>query len=343
MADKMVIRLVGETFEEGRIPVHLLTKVLNSVQTAIFAIGEFEQNDEGSLREGGPVPKKVKSEYTLELVETVKGSFVAALDLPEHVDDEVQTRAFDLFEDVMTAVGEEDTERLVRILPDRGVRNRILKSVVQMIPLGDDYTISFKKESSSYTPPITDKVKQSMNRLLSKPNEAVREVVGRIVELKIIGDSYIGVYHNSKIIKCTSADLENMAYQSIGKDVILKGEAILNDAGEIKELVSVSDVFIAEPGTLPVEEFVYGDSVFSMADGFSVELDYVHEYWTISHEELGIYVSESKFSDAIEACYAEIEFLYEDYVQAPDAELTTDAKQLKAKVERYVESVVAVK
>ncbi|MBB4823667.1 hypothetical protein HNO89_000887 [Sporosarcina luteola] len=342
MADNLKVKLEGESLVNGRIPVDVLAKVLKSVQSAIYAIGEYEQSGGSSIRQRGPVPKKIRDLYTLELINTAKGSFTAELDLPAVVQDMTQTKTFSLFYRAMTAVSSSNHEQMVAILPDRTLRDRFAKSVLEMLPLNDEYTITFAQGSNNYSTPLSASAKPDIKRLLSKPLEEVREVVGKIVELKILGDSYIGVYQNSKIIKCSSPDIENEAFQSIGKEAILRGEALLNQDGTIKELVTVQDVFIADPGKLPIESFIRNGYQYKMCEGFFVELDYINEYWGIEHEDLGIFISESRLNDAVEALYVEIEFLVNEYMKATDEELTIDAIELKNMLGNYVESVVAM-
>lgn len=342
MTDKLKIKLDGKSLEHGRIPVNLLTKILCSTQTALFALGEYEQFEASSLRQRGPVPKQVKDMYTLELIGTQRGSFIAELDLPQYVTSTDQTKIFNLFYEAIAAVGSGDQQRVTMLIPDSSTRSRFAKSVVDMIPPNNEYTLSFSQGNNEFTPPISSTRKADVRRLLSRPTEAIREVIGKVVELKILGDSYIGVFQNSKIIRCISPDIENEAFQSIGKEVILKGEAVINDDGTIRELVSVHEVFVAEPGKLGIDQFIYNGYAYELYEGFAVELDFIEEYWTIEENELGILISEPTLCEAMDALYAEIEFLYAEYAKAPDEELTKDAIELRDKLKRVIESVVAI-
>ncbi|WP_438316140.1 hypothetical protein [Sporosarcina sp. FA9] len=340
MSDRLTIKLEGDDFEKGRIPVAVLNKVLKAAQATIFTIGEYKSSDGSSSRERGPFPRKVQESYTLELVATSKGSFVMDLDLPQGVSPEIQKSTFQIFHEVIQHISDEETKKIIKLIPDQRTMNRVLKSIKEMLPRQDDYKVFVKGNSKGFTAPVSTKQLKSVDRMLSKPKEEVRELIGKIVELKIHGDSYVGIYNGSRVIRCISLEIENEIFQSIGKEVLIKGEAVLTNANEIQELVSIDEVTIADPGKWLINEFHYHQKQYEMMDGFYVELDYVDGYWTIEHEELGLYISEPTLREVLSACYLGLSYLWEEYAVSPDEELTIDAIELKKCVIRYIERVV---
>lgn len=338
--NQLIIKVDGNSVDAGRIPVSVLEKVLRGAQQAIFILGEQQLSEGALMRERGPVPKKVKEEFTLELVDTSTGSFVMNLDLPTTTPKALQQKAFGTFHSIIDLLGDDKPKEIRKLIDNPQVLQRILKSIKEMLPKQDEYGLIIKGNQTTFTNRISTKEIKVVERLLGKPLEEARELIGKIVEIKIHGESYIGVFNGSRIIRCFTQDIESEVFQMIGKEVLLKGEAVLTNTNDIQELTTIDEVIVADPGKWFISNFQYVQKTYEMVDSFNVELDYIEGYWTITHVPLGLYISELTLREVIEACYLELSFLWEEYVLSDDSDLTKDAIELKKCIPRYIEKVV---
>lgn len=78
-----------------------------------------------------------------------------------------------------------------------------------------------------------------------------------------------------KIIKCHfTEELDLEVIESIGKDVRITGQALINDKQEISSVRNVTDIRQIEPGTWSFEKIRWQNRIFKFNETVSVKIDF---------------------------------------------------------------------
>ena len=335
------LKIKGEKVQKGRIPLNVFQKILSGIQTAIYQVGEYHYT-KSATRERGRYPKDVIEQCTLELVSIDKGSFIANLELPS----ETQPSLF-------PTLGEQSLETFIHFLDNLSTENdtsfedikekstvqKILRTMQDILPRTDEYSLQISS-TNKYIPSLSFKTAKKIDKLLREPNIFERELIGQIVEMRIVEDRYFGLLNKERIIRCYfSEDLENEVIESIGKDVRITGEALVNENDKIVSLRKVTDIRVIETGFWTVEKIRWQNKIYKLMESLTLDIDYKQNYWILKCNELDIEELDERFENVLNAFYEDFSMLWEEYALENDDNLSIDAVELKNKILNLVERV----
>lgn len=337
------VKFTGNKIGEGRIPLNVLHKVLQGVQTAIYQIGEYHQASTTVTRDRGRYPKDVIEQCTLELTSIDKGSFIANLELPYHEQPELLTT---LGENALSSLVNllegltGDEESIYKEIKDRKTVQKVLRTFHDVLPKSNDYSLELSSSKKAISP-LSYKMSAKIERLLYTPTITERELFGQIVEMKIVENRYFGILTNERIIKCYfSEELDSEVIGSIGKDVRITGEALVNEQNHITSIRNTTDIRLIEPGAWSFDQIRQENRIFIFKDGFSVHIDVEDTLWKLENDDLDIVIFDEKFEDALKFFYDEFSMLWDEYALEDDSNLSEDAKKLKTTIHSLVERVL---
>jgi hypothetical protein len=336
------VKFTGKKIGEGRIPLNLLYKVLEGLQAAVYQIGEYHHSSIVT-RDRGRYPKDVIEQCTLELTSIDKGSFIANLELPHQEQTELLPT---LGENSLTSLVNlldglaEKEESIYQDIKDKKTVQKVLRTFHEVMPKSNDYSLELSSPKKIISP-LTYKMTTKIERLLYTPTIFERELIGQIVEMKIVENRYFGILIREKIIRCHfPEEMDSEVIESIGKDVRITGEALVNEHGNVTSIRKVTDIRLIEPGTWSLEKIRWKNRIFTFSDGFSLDVDIEDDLWKLENKDLDIVVFDESFEEALNIFYEEFSMLWDEYALEEESSLSEDARGLKDTIQGMVERVL---
>lgn len=327
---------------EARVPAALVAQVLESLQLALYQVGEYLLGRGG--KERGAYSSEVVERCRLEIARAGSGSFSTELMLagprqlglrPISEEEDLGGRSIDRLMSSLVAIKERDFEGFSRLLVDPTVRRRILHYVSGMtasrtepfvVELGD---MAHTRVRLDYT------VRQTVAMWAEeKPTHEVT-VEGQLVELQIVPKLHFRVrcVDEDRVIDADFDEgLEPALIANMGRMVRVRGRARLDRRGRVQRLTHVTHVEGVDIEYLSLQtvksetrqlRFVRPlQALKTVEDGLIV----------IRVPELGVHEYGDTLEDALQAVNDEILFLWDEYAQAPNEALTLDAVRLKERL-----------
>lgn len=333
------LRFDGPAVQRGKITVDVLIQTLKNLQDAVYQLGRFHL-EKGVIGSRGRIPQRVKDTCTLQLTGTNQGSFVADLELNEN------TEQLSLFNDEKD-LGEKSLETLSAIMinfndgkghevrsliPDVLTRNRTLRFIRNMIPeksAGYSVYISFDDEK---TAPLTPDFFGDIDELLLESvEESQVTLVGRVVEIQVEPTRWFHIsLSGGRRIKCYfEQDLDAALFQAIDQLIEIRGTAQRDGRGQLQSINRVYDVKIIDLDPLSFDQILGKDRVFILKEHLHAVLSYEDGLFFIENERFNILGYGPTREQAVQDFQRYFEFLWHEYAEADDQELTPDAKKLK--------------
>lgn len=326
---------------EGRVPVSFVAQALQSLQLALYQVGEYLLGRGG--KERGAYSSEVTEQCRLEIGEVAAGSFRGQLLLTRRrqmplmtaVGEELGGRAVDVLMTSLKAIEERDFEEFSRQLVDPTVRRRLLQYVSGMLASPAEPFVIELEDGRARTVRLDRNVRQTVATWTEyKPTQEVT-VEGQLVELRIVPRLHFRVrsVDDDRLIEADFEEgLEPALIAYMGRMVRVRGVARLDRQGRVQRLTDVAHVEPVDIDYLPVHEarsdqrrlrFIRPlQALKTKEDGLVV----------IRIPELGVHEYGETVEEALQALNDELLFLWEEYAQAPDETLTLDAMRLKERL-----------
>lgn len=342
------LRIVSIDSPDLHIPFSLLEKMLRFIQQALFHAGDYQAG--WRPRKKGPFPKEVLEQCELFVTGFTLGSLHVNASLPEPdplllPEEDLGTKALHTMGAALYAVSNDDEAGLATAIADRTHRTRFLKAVEGAMPdEAAPYGLNLLIAHSASPVYLRPKTRQTILRLIH-PEEARaedRKIVGELVLLKISGGRNLGIkLDDGRVIVCHfTPDQENfITQQVVGSVVEVTGRASLAADGVIQTIDDVYDVVPVDFRPLRIKVITVGSRRFHLKKPISVELDFQDSVWSYEYLPLGIITCSPSRSEALSQFWEEFEFIWEEYAQERDENLTLDAQELKRHLLELVESV----
>lgn len=355
MADQdrtLELHIVSIDASDLHIPFSLLEKTLRFIQQALFHAGDYQAGRRP--RKKGPFPKEVTEQCELFLTGFSLGSLQVNAALPEpdpllFPKDDLGTKALHTMELALQAVAGNDETGLAAAFADRTHRTRFLKAIEGAVPdEAAPYGLSLRVARAASPVYLHPKTRQTILRLIH-PEEARaedRNIVGELVLLKISGGRNLGIrLDDGRVIVChfTHDQEDFITQQVVGSVVEVTGRASLAADGAIHTIDDVYDVVPVDFRPLRIKVITVRSRKFHLKKPISVEVDYQDSVWSYEYLPLGIMTYSPSRREALSQFREEFEFIWEEYAQESDENLTIDAQQLKRCLLDLVESITESK
>ncbi|WP_240374127.1 hypothetical protein [Bacillus piscicola] len=324
------VKFAGAKVKTGRVPLPLLNSVTQSIQNAVFRLGEYYL-EEAKVRRSGPVPKKVREACTLELVGTEKGSFMATLDLQDETM-EVGKESLQSFHQITHEVKENPKRGIAANIKDPSVRFRVLQYFSEIAHETSEYTVMLGHDDQYFS---LDKavLKEAMDEY-EQPTDQEVELVGKVIKLESRPLWSFVVDADEGNIKCQLLDDSRTEeiLKAFDQEVIVKGEGEFTDDGQLKNLSFVKEFRVVQPGVHSIDLLTIDGRRFRMNEDVRVSIDFEDNHWHLTFEPLNIFLTDTTIKNLYKAFKEEIAFLWDEYAMEDDRYLTADAQELKEKL-----------
>jgi len=303
----ITIKLASKDTKNGKIPVSIFVKTVNSIQKTMYALGTVRLK--GEPASPGRKPSIIEKECELFLLKAEPGSLLAQLALPDKEPDlAVGVPSFGEcvlqdFEKIMYSFSEKNPEVFKRIVPDTKCRKQIYNNLVSLLPSEeDDYEFYFS----------FDKSKPLRKAYRPSSEEAVK---------------YIDDVEN---------DVENS--DDLEKLMIVAWGIVDKDTGELREIKQIIEYDILDDVIRPyrASEISYGNRKLLLSYEIACPVIKEEGYYIVQYEPLGIQAYAKSREEAINEFKEEFMMIWDIYGNESDDNLTQDAIQLKKRIKGLV-------
>lgn len=343
------VRLVGPLVEDGRIPLRLLAAKVDATQALLFNVAT-------SIRGGGRRGKwrsEVLEACELYLVDTQKQSFGFHAELPTPVRLPLPQMGFDLglqsldrLNDTIEALADGDEASLQSYYPDQALRERVLASVLPVLPTdGDDYVIEFgvgRKARRELNPSHRSVVQRLLREHeVPYPDDSVVELTGVLYLIEVeTGQRQLGLLVNNRKISCfLPPALEPLARDLVpGSLVEVRGRATFRN-GQVENIEEVYDALPVRTEPLHWKRLVVGGQTFHFHNPIVIDVKFENGLLVHEYAPLGIVAYAKSRRESLDYFRSEFLVLWEEFGLADDSELTRDAIELKGRLRSLVAGV----
>lgn len=330
----------GITSIRHQIPASVLTKTLEGLQRSIHLLAmqsegiEVRQKDRISIRIENKYPVLCSPPQTgsLEMTATLgdKSSDIFALDDCHTVSD--------LFKDVCKYIQENASNNLVRLIPDKIRRSRLLDAMLLMIPKAETGINLFLIDHTGTQFLSSERLSQGIRllKVSSRESNALQTITGRLIKIHFDEKKITLLYPPTKTeLDCFYNDeAESLLLENPRNHIQVTGEVILDKNGHPKRLVKVDDIHELDLSPFSISKFIYSNKeiFFHKPLELTPQLDETEQIILIEYPEYSINIAGYTREDIKDSIENELEIIWRNYALEDDINLTIDAQTLKRKI-----------
>lgn len=345
---QLLIRICGNSEDSKSIPLMLLSNVLKGVQQTFYYFGLSEARYEVKSKIGR-IPSEIQRSCELRKKLVQDGSYEMIVEVAKPGGQltvhDIGLGARDHFLNFIHLISNEfEMEALRDIVADSILRRTILRSVESYCPkLGDNWGVEFGPSLGQITATLSPSVSENILKILIEPEVGYRVITGELIRVHL-DENKLSLYYKptSKRLDCIyDPELESFIIDNLRGLIQIRGKVQLNENGEpdqIMESYAVTEIN-TEPLKL-LQASARGITIyFSKPLEFEFSFDELEQEACLKNEELNIYAIGVTREEAIKELEEDIVWLWEEYVKAPDSELTGDAREFKSKLSQLFKEV----
>lgn len=319
------------------VPASVLVHILENAQRALELIGVQIEGRE--IRERARVSAATAQRFQLLCHVPVVGSYAMPVTVGSGADlisFQMAEQATNVFKNVMTYVSSRDAVGLSETIPDRRIRRRVLESVKGMAPRSDaGWTLDIQDNSDAVFAHFDLETIPFVEETLvpAAQREAARVVTGELNSIDFAARK-VSIFYppTSKMLECLYEEaVEDLLYEKRRDYIQVTGRVVLDDQGEPKQIIDVTDIRDLDTSPLTVTGIKKGQ--FSLTAKLpltlDVEMDETKQLLISEHPALGICVFAPTREGLLLELQDQLEMLWVEYALAPDEILDEPAKQMK--------------
>jgi hypothetical protein len=328
------------------IPVDLIGNYLIKMQNLMYHCGEYIS--EKPFRARGHPSKDVVKRCRL----LMKGADISSFDQTLVLGDE-QTVLFGnqlgvdsiklcttLFDSLLSNNPETISKIVHESVTMNRYRNRILKDMDNLIPRKyEGIDLEFQSEELAQPIEIGYENKHSISKLIRNTKNEDISIVGILSEMRVTqGPKRIELTGpEGKIkIKYTRDVMETLIdLMNRGQPVNIKGIAKIREDDTIELLEKIKD--ISEIKFIERHRIVSDNLDIKLAIPLKLELKYSDDNWLMKNDQLGIFSQCKDYNECLKEAELEFSFIYNEYKDSKDQELTGDGKDLRNLLRKMTE------
>jgi hypothetical protein len=342
------LRLEGNSIDKGVVSFKLLAGILSGVQDTFHYIGMAEAGR--TIRTRARAPVEIQRACELRRIVEQPGSYEVVAEvapplqpvlLPAY---DLGRQALEKYLQLVDVVARPDRgQRLVELFPDSTYRRRILRSLETYCPKeGDEWrlTVTGNKAlpiSGTLSSEARNRIK---DELYGQETEAMT-VTGELVRLHL-DEHRLGILYppTGRVLDCYyDPELEDFIIQNLRGTLQVTGKVQLDANGYPDKIVNVSD--IAELDLSPVRLRTVSAADLTLVLRQPLEIAPFLDGQEIVAElpELNIIAAGTTREAMLRDLEDDFVWVWQEYGQADDAELSADARRLKETIKNLVKEV----
>lgn len=341
----LTLKIEGPSINNGKIPFSLLANILKGVQETIHFIALSELRRD--VKKRARIPLDIQRSCELLRVLENPGSYEILATIPEPE----QTTVFEIpdiglvakdkFLDIVEAVSSgSDTRRLSEIIPDGNHRKRILRSIESYSPRpGYEWVLSVGGIPGRTFSYINNKTRQNISKLLVGPVIEKRTVTGELLRLHLDENS-LGIFYppTKRVLDCYyDPDLEDVIIQNLKGLIQVTGTVQLDSNGHPDKIVDVFEIEELDLSPARFTKISADKVVLSLKEPIEITPNFEDQAVIFEYPKLNIIATGTTRDEAVMELQSDIYWLWKEYTEENDDNLTNDAIELK----RFLKDIVA--
>lgn len=330
--------------EGDPILVEDVAKFLDSLQSLINHLGDYLAGSD--YRRSGSSLESVLNSCRLIFDKVEIGSFTATLGLQDRqtvlggyqtLGEECIQKVYDIFKDLEMDANLDD---ILASISNSLHRTRIIEDIYKILPNEHSkFKIRFKTPQGSYLE-LRSSYKLVLKGLLSEESRENVSTKGVLSMIQVTPNKQktIRIIGPDGKINCNfPKELEETAKKLLGKPVIIYGYAVFEASGNIKEITEVNK--IKQFTDLELSRIFSGTEELQFSQPLVVSVDYKDDQWIMENSELGAISTNANYVECLDDFHKEVLFVWKEYGQSNEVDLTKDALDLRNKILEYVEPI----
>ena len=357
MPNQLSVAIRSTSTREPPVLLPTLVRTLEAVQKVALQIGEMLNEPRQEGRTQGQFTSEVRAACEFMVRDLRSGSAEARLEVrpaaPALFDEgpglgeRMLATLFALTRELTNGGG---AEAIAGILPSESYRPAILGTYKNLCPTsGEQALVALADpDTAEHTYELAASTRSRVQLLVLQPNPAdtledpadtleERQIIGRLVMLESRPHPKFGIEQRDARYECPyNPDTEQELLSMYDSTVLVRGVCRVikrDDADdEVLELRDIGEITFADDSPLVVDQIDTGSGPRRFAPPLRVEPDLSDDLYVFAHHELGIAAHGETREEAEEAFREELGWLWTNYVEADDAELSADAIELKRRL-----------
>lgn len=328
----------GEPGGEDAVPAAVLVQILQSAQQAFELIGIHVEGR--SIRERARVSARTSERFRLVCKLPKRGCYEVPVTVgPSSADllqGDLADRALDIFQGLMQRVSSRDASNLAKVLPDERIRRRVLEVTKGMVPrAGDRWSVGLEDAGGARFATLDRDTLPFLSEALVpvEQREIAKVVTGELKNIDFIEHKLTIIYPpTGKVLDCIyDEELEDLLYECRRELIQVTGRVVLDDQGEPRQIIDVSDIRDLDLSILEVDAISHGRVRLAAASILSlqVQTDATRQLLCVEDVDLGITAYAPTRAGLLAEIHEQIAMLWTEYASAADSELDGPARQLK--------------
>ncbi len=331
------IHLTGAETEDSSVPAEVLVRAVQGLQQAVWLLAASSEEQ--------PVGKRFKpsadfrKRYTLRLSTPEPGSYALPLSLS---DESPQPFLAGASQDVLVrlrdfcgALAGGTQSLLNQIVPDLVYRLRLLQEFRKILPRkGESWALGFSAGSSPEVI-LTPKARDSIDEWLKVPEDR-REmaVIGQLQSIDFAKKQVVILYPpTNRAIECLyREEIEDTLVDARRELFQVIGQFVLDDNSHPKQLSDVRSIEPVDLGALSLSWLEHAGRTYLMSPPITVQPrldDESQQHFVAEIAELCVVAQGDTRDDLLDDIAAQIDFLWQEYASAEEADLSEDAIALR--------------
>lgn len=322
-------------------PASVIVQILENAQRAFELIGMAQ---EGKVVKSRARPARAIAEKYQLICEIPEHGCYAmpimvggeSLDLLTPVE---AAQATSTFKSLLKSLKNSDAQQISSLLPDSGIRNRVLECIKEMLPsAGSAWSLDFYDAANHLIADFNDYDAVTIDDLIenSSPKEATEVVTGTLSGVDFKAHKLTIIYPVTKReMDCYyPEELEDLLFKNRRGPLQVTGKMILDDNGIPKSIVDVIDIRAIDLSPFQLSE-IHGDGFTLVAVQplrLVPYLDETLQYLCLEDSDLHIDVFAQTRQRLLPELTEQILMLWQEYARADDSDLDEIAIGLKKKL-----------
>lgn len=329
-------KLEGAAIKSQSVPFKLLASVLDGIQHTFYCIGQEVSGREPRNR--GRLPADIQQACELRRVLERPGSYevvaeVAADWQPDLFDFDIGKKALDKYMSLITYLGDNpDNSDIKTLFPDSTHRRRILRSVEMYCPReGDEWVLAFENTSMQRKSEITKNVRDKISKLINPPDIELLTVTGELMRLHLDEHKIAILYPAThRILECFyDKEIEDFIIGNLKGMIQVTGRVQLDSDGHPEKIIDVTAINELDLSSVKLSNISAFDTTLELVSPMVIEPSFDDQEVILEYPAFHIIASGETRGQAIRVFEEDFIWLWKEYAQASDNELTADAIQLK--------------
>lgn len=323
--------------DQHAVAADVLVQVLQHAQRAFELIGLHIEGR--GVKKRARVARSTSSRFQLVCKIPKEGSYAVPIEVgaqSELLDEPMVASAMDIFEKLMRRISSKDASSLGEVVPDSSILRRVLEAVKGMSPRGDDaWSLQIRDKNDAVFASLDHTAVPFLQETLvpEDQREAERVVTGELKSIDFAARKLTIIYQpTSRELDCHyDESLEDLLYERRRDLIQVTGRVLLDDLGNPKQIINVSDIADLDLAPLVLARSAFGGRSLEASPPLVLKprMDESEQLLLIEDDELGIEVFGVTRAVLAADLAEQLDMLWHEYALADDVALDDGALSRK--------------